>query len=378
MGGLKEVMPADAPRVPRRRRSRSSASRSSPASGRRTGSSRPRSRPAAALGWTLYVAGLVGALLTGALHVPPLLRGLPRRAERAAAASTRHEGHGEGPLSMLVPVGILTVLSTIGGLVVIPGVWEPFIHWIDETAEPLVEPTVAEDYGTSAIAVALGLVGFFLARRAFRPDASSSEPGALARPRAQALLRRALRRALLPARGRARGRAPAERRGAGHRALARRDRLRDDPGRRRGRARPVRPPPHVRRRDRVRGRRPRRRLRGGALSDADDRAHPPPDRRRARRRGPPAPARDDRRARVPRRAHGGRPLDRRRRAVRLRRRRPPARQPRASGSRASGSRTRSASTASRSGSRARRSSSPRPRSATRSGSGATARARTTR
>ena len=40
---------------------------------------------------------------------------------------------------MLIPVGVLTVLATIGGLVVIPGVWEPFLHWIDETAEPLVE-----------------------------------------------------------------------------------------------------------------------------------------------------------------------------------------------------------------------------------------------
>jgi NADH:ubiquinone oxidoreductase subunit 5 (subunit L)/multisubunit Na+/H+ antiporter MnhA subunit len=68
---------------------------------------------------------------------------------------------------MLAPVGILTVLATIGGLLVIPGVWEPFIHWIAETAEPLVEPTVAQDYGTSALAVALGLTGFYLARRAF-------------------------------------------------------------------------------------------------------------------------------------------------------------------------------------------------------------------
>ena len=69
---------------------------------------------------------------------------------------------------MLIPVGVLTVLATIGGLVVIPGVWEPFLHWIDETAEPLVHATVTEDYGTSAIAVALALVGFFIARRAFQ------------------------------------------------------------------------------------------------------------------------------------------------------------------------------------------------------------------
>ena len=68
---------------------------------------------------------------------------------------------------MLVPVGILTVLATIGGLVVIPGVWSPLTDWIGETAEALVEPTVAQDYGTSVIAVTVGLIGLFLARRAF-------------------------------------------------------------------------------------------------------------------------------------------------------------------------------------------------------------------
>jgi NADH-quinone oxidoreductase subunit L len=118
------------------------------------------------LGWTLYVAALVGAFLTGAYSFRlyfTVWRGSP------SAFVTEHaqEGHGEGPQSMLVPVGILTVLATIGGLVVIPGVWEPFLHWIDETAEPLVHPTVAQDYGTSAIAVTLGLIGFYLARGAF-------------------------------------------------------------------------------------------------------------------------------------------------------------------------------------------------------------------
>ncbi len=122
-----------------------------------------------AFGWTLYVAALAGALLTGAyafrlyftvFHGP--------EHEHGAAAHEPHAGHGEGPLSMLVPVGVLTVLATIGGLVVIPGVWEPFLVWIDEAAEPLVHPTVAQDYLTSAIAVTLGIVGAGFAHRAFR------------------------------------------------------------------------------------------------------------------------------------------------------------------------------------------------------------------
>ena len=118
------------------------------------------------LGYTLYAAGLVGALLTG-LYTFRLYFTVFRGEPSELVKEHTHEGHGEGPVSMLIPVGVLSVLATIGGLVVIPGVWEPFLHWIDETAEPLVHATVAEDYGTSAIAVSLGLIGFFLARRAF-------------------------------------------------------------------------------------------------------------------------------------------------------------------------------------------------------------------
>ncbi len=118
------------------------------------------------LGYVLYAAGLIGALLTG-LYTTRLYFAVWRGEPSAFVKEHAHEGHGEGPRSMLVPVGVLSVLATIGGLVVIPGVWEPFLHWIDETAEPLVHATVAEDYGTSAVAVSLALVGFWFARRAF-------------------------------------------------------------------------------------------------------------------------------------------------------------------------------------------------------------------
>jgi NADH-quinone oxidoreductase subunit L len=80
---------------------------------------------------------------------------------------------------MLVPVGILTVLSAVGGLLSVPGVWHPFSHWVGETAEALVEPTTGQDYLTSTIAVALGLIGLYLARRAYAADRQLvSEPRA--------------------------------------------------------------------------------------------------------------------------------------------------------------------------------------------------------
>jgi len=131
-----------------------------------------------AFGYTLYVAALVGALFTG-MYAFRLYYTVFRGSQSEFAASHAHVGHGEGPLSMLLPVGVLTVLSTVGGLLVIPGVWQPFTDWIGETAEALVEPTTAQDYGTSAIAVTLGLVGLYLARRAFYADRQLvTSPGA--------------------------------------------------------------------------------------------------------------------------------------------------------------------------------------------------------
>ena len=59
---------------------------------------------------------------------------------RESTAGHDAHGHAEGPLSMLIPVGVLTVLAAIGGLLVIPGVWEPFLNWIDSAVEPLVTP----------------------------------------------------------------------------------------------------------------------------------------------------------------------------------------------------------------------------------------------
>jgi len=120
-----------------------------------------------ALGYTLFAAGLLGALLTG-LYTTRLYLTVWRGQPSSFVSEHAHEGHGEGPRSMLYPVGVLTVLATIGGLVVIPGVWEPFLHWIDESAEPLVKATVAQDYGTSALGVSLALLGFYVAWRAYR------------------------------------------------------------------------------------------------------------------------------------------------------------------------------------------------------------------
>lgn len=124
------------------------------------------------LGWVLFVGGLAGALLTG-LYATRLywtvFRGEP--SELVLAHADGHgeghaHGHAEGPWSMLVPVGVLGVLTAFGGLLGIAGVWQPLEEWLEATGEQLVHPSVTEDYLTSLAAVLVGLAGAFVAWRA--------------------------------------------------------------------------------------------------------------------------------------------------------------------------------------------------------------------
>ncbi len=64
---------------------------------------------------------------------------------------------------MTWPVAVLTVLAAVGGLLQVPGLWHLFGDWLHTVAEPLVEPTTAQDYAASGMAVALGLVGVGIA-----------------------------------------------------------------------------------------------------------------------------------------------------------------------------------------------------------------------
>ena len=75
------------------------------------------------LGWTLYVAGLVGALLTGIYAFRLyfyVFRGEPRGERRRAARGRARGGHGEGPRSMLIPVARPRGALGVGGLLAGP------------------------------------------------------------------------------------------------------------------------------------------------------------------------------------------------------------------------------------------------------------------
>ena len=114
-------------------------------------------------GIVLLVAGLIGTLLTGLYTFRLYFIVFGGEPSPLVQAHSHEHDHAEGPWTMTVPVAVLTVLAAIGGLVQIPGLWHLVSDWLHTVAEPLVEPTTAQDYAASAMAVALGLVGIGIA-----------------------------------------------------------------------------------------------------------------------------------------------------------------------------------------------------------------------
>jgi NADH-quinone oxidoreductase subunit L len=115
-------------------------------------------------GQLLFAAGLAGTLLTGIYTFRLLFVVFLGEPSPLVREHDHGHAHGEGPRTMTVPVAVLAVLAVVGGWVQIAGLWHPFGEWLDPIAVgrehlALVEPTVTQDYVTSALAVGLGLIG---------------------------------------------------------------------------------------------------------------------------------------------------------------------------------------------------------------------------
>ena len=93
-------------------------------------------------GFVLFVAGLIGAFLTGLYTFRMIF--LVWRGDRSPYVREHlHDtSHGEAPFSMYAAVAVLAVLSVVGGWLQVAGVWHPFSDWLAPVAEPLVEPSV--------------------------------------------------------------------------------------------------------------------------------------------------------------------------------------------------------------------------------------------
>jgi NADH-quinone oxidoreductase subunit L len=106
-------------------------------------------------GVVLAIAALAGAFLTGlyTFRMYFIVFG------PGPVSDTGH--HGEGPKTMLVPVGVLAVLSVIGGWIQFSPFWHPLTNWLSPVAATLgvAEPSNTQEAIASVLAVVLGLAG---------------------------------------------------------------------------------------------------------------------------------------------------------------------------------------------------------------------------
>jgi NADH-quinone oxidoreductase subunit L len=112
-------------------------------------------------GWVFWVVALVGTFLTGVYTFRLYFTVFTSDGD----AHPHHEGRGEGPWTMMLPVAILGVLAVIGGWIQFSPLWHPLTDWLSPVARTLhvAEPTNTQEYVTSAIAVVVGLAGIGVA-----------------------------------------------------------------------------------------------------------------------------------------------------------------------------------------------------------------------
>jgi NADH-quinone oxidoreductase subunit L len=116
-------------------------------------------------GWIFWLCGIAGAFLTGLYTFRLWFLVFPGEPS-PFVREHYHDHHGrEGAWTMLVPVGVLAVLATVGGWVQWSPQWHPFSDWLAPAAQTLAAaaPTNTQEYYTSAATVIAGLAGIGVA-----------------------------------------------------------------------------------------------------------------------------------------------------------------------------------------------------------------------
>jgi NADH-quinone oxidoreductase subunit L len=116
-------------------------------------------------GWIFWVCGIAGAFLTGLYTFRLWFLVFPGEPS-PFVREHYHDHHGqEGATTMLLPVGILAVLATVGGWLQWSPQWHPFTDWLAPAAQTLAAatPTNTQEYYTSAATVVAGLAGIGVA-----------------------------------------------------------------------------------------------------------------------------------------------------------------------------------------------------------------------
>jgi NADH-quinone oxidoreductase subunit L len=114
-------------------------------------------------GYILWVAGLAGTFLTG-LYTFRLFFvvfwGEPSAFVREHFHALRRDVVG---VSMASTVGVLAVLSVIGGWIQFAPWWHPVETWLETVAEPIVSPKSWQEWVSIALSLLLGLGGIAVA-----------------------------------------------------------------------------------------------------------------------------------------------------------------------------------------------------------------------
>jgi len=115
-------------------------------------------------GWVFWLCGIAGALLTGLYTFRLWFLVFPGEpSPHVQEHFHRHGRWGEGPWTMMLPVGVLAVLATVGGWIQWAPLWHPFTNWLQYATPALTAPTSTQEYYTSAATVIAGLAGIAIA-----------------------------------------------------------------------------------------------------------------------------------------------------------------------------------------------------------------------
>ncbi len=116
-------------------------------------------------GWIFWLCGVAGAFLTGLYTFRLWFLVFPGEPSPFVREHYHDHQGREGALTMLVPVGALAVLATIGGWLQWSPKWHPFANWLEPAARtlPATIPTNTQEYYTSAATVIAGLAGIAVA-----------------------------------------------------------------------------------------------------------------------------------------------------------------------------------------------------------------------
>jgi NADH-quinone oxidoreductase subunit L len=117
---------------------------------------------AGALGWTVWGLAAAGAFLT-ALYTFRLVFLVFWGEPSPFVREHLHLRRLEGGLAMAWPVAALTILSLVGGLLQVPGVWHTVDDWLHPVAESIEEASGGTAWFSALAALALSLAGIAVA-----------------------------------------------------------------------------------------------------------------------------------------------------------------------------------------------------------------------